>query len=101
MTAAHVTNKSFSPFLSTFFVIMALLVSVFFKMEVVREGYELVRLSRMEKQEIDKGRRLQTEYSKLLRPERLDRIATQKLALTRAQKAQVVLMASDEWTVRQ
>lgn len=101
MTMKCLSNRKFSPFLSTFFVISTLLLTVFLKMEIVREGYELLKLGHAEKQEIDKGRRLQTEYSKLLRPERLDRIATQKLALTRAQKAQVILMASGEWAVRQ
>jgi hypothetical protein len=33
-------------------------------------------------------------YARLTRPERLDHIGTQKLALVRAQKNQVVLMAA-------
>lgn len=98
---SNLSNRKFSPFLSVVIIIGTLLTTVIIKMEVVREGYELLKLGHYEKTEKDQSRRLQTEYSKLLRPERLDKIATQRLALSRVQKSQVVLMASGNWAVRQ
>ena len=98
---SNLTNKRFSPFLSTFFIVTTLLLTVFVKMEIVREGYEVLKVGHSERQEIDSGRRLLSEYSRLLRPKRLDQIATQKLDLVRAQKTQVVLMASKELAIRQ
>src|SRR5688572_9839315 len=98
---ANLSNKRFSPFLSVIIIIFTLLLSVIVKMEVVREGYEILKLGHQEKVQKDLSVRLQADYTKLLRPERLDKIATQRLSLSRVQKSQVVLMASGNWAVRQ
>ncbi len=94
-------KKNLAPFLSIFFLVVIGLTYVFVKMEAVRAGYNVVKLGRILK--IASGNKAEYDlvYAKLTRPERLDLIATQKLALARAQKSQVVLMAAQGFTVRQ
>ena len=87
-------KKRWLPFVSVFAVVVVMLASVFIKMEVVREGYELVRLGHFEKRASEEKALLQMSYAKLTRPERLDHIATSKLSMYRALKSQVVLMAA-------
>jgi hypothetical protein len=87
-------KKKLAPFISLLLLVGVGLSYVFVKMEVVRGGYELVRLGRLEK--IESGNKAQYDliYARLTRPERLDHIGTQRLALNKAQKNQVVLMAA-------
>ena len=67
---------------------------VFVKMETVRFSYEVVKLGRLQKMASDENASLELAYAKLTRPERLDHIGTQRLALVRAQRNQVIVMAS-------
>jgi len=87
-------KNTLAPFFSIFILVMIAVVSLFLKMEVVRQGYELVSIAHAQKTAAHENSGLELHYAKLTRPQRLDFIATQRLALNRAQKNQVVLMAS-------
>jgi hypothetical protein len=87
-------KKRIAPFFSIFILVIIGLSYVFVKMEAVTAGYNLVRLGHLHK--VASGNKAEYDliYARLTRPERLDHIGTQKLALVRAQKNQVVLMAA-------
>lgn len=90
------------PFISVMILVVIALISVFIKMEVVRLGYEILKLGHKTKTASEEKSRLEAQYAKLTRPSRLDKIGTEKLALGRAQKNQVIMMATQgEWAVRQ
>lgn len=90
------------PFISVVILVVVTLISVFIKMEVVRQGYEILSLGRKTKIASEEKSRLEVQYGKLTRPSRLDKIGTEKLALGRVQKNQVIMMATQgEWAVRQ
>jgi cell division protein FtsL len=87
-------EKKIAPFLSILILVLAALGTIFVKMETVRMGYDLVKLGRVQKLAADERSQLDVTYARLTRPERLDDIATSRLALARVQKNQVVLMAA-------
>ncbi|MBK9294575.1 MAG: histidine kinase [Oligoflexia bacterium] len=90
------------PFISIIILVSVALSTVFVKMEVVRLGYEILSMGRKTKQASEARSRLEVQYAKLTRPSRLDKIGTEKLALTRVQKNQVIMMAAQgELAVRQ
>jgi hypothetical protein len=95
-------KNDWNPFLSVLIMIFVGIACVFIKMEVVREGYETLRVGKALKIELDNQSRLEAQFAKLTRPSRLDKIGTQKLALAKLQKNQVVMMAGQgEVAVRQ
>ncbi len=95
-------RKGCAPFISVMILVLVGLACVFIKMEVVREGYDILRLGHIHKIATSEKSRLELKYAKLTRPSRLDKIGTTKLALSRAQKNQVVMMAgTGEFAVRQ
>lgn len=83
-----------APFISILVCVVVGLLFVFVKMETVKVSYDLVRLKHFEKVALDEKSHLDLVYAKLIRPERLDFIATQRLELARAQKDQVIMMAA-------
>jgi hypothetical protein len=87
-------KRSIKPFLSVILLVVIALGYLIVKMEVVRDSYDIVRMGRLLKLTRQEQSTLQSQYARLIRPQRLDRIATQRLLLTRVQKNQVVLMAS-------
>jgi hypothetical protein len=93
---SQVQQQRVAPFFSIFILVIVALGYVFFKMESVRVGYEVVRLGHLQRVAANEKASSELLYAKLIRPERLDVIGTQRLALARAQKGQVVVMASTE-----
>ena len=91
------SEKHYSPVVSVCTIVLVLLGLVFVKMEVVRMGYEVLRNGKLVAKERDVQRRLATQYSHLMRPERLDQIGTERLQLGRAEKTQVVLMSENRF----
>jgi hypothetical protein len=87
-------KKRLAPFISVLILVSIAVTSVFFKMEVVRQGYELLSLGHGQKISARQRSTLDLQYANLMRPQRLDSIATQHLSLARAHKNQVVVMAS-------
>jgi hypothetical protein len=98
---SHIQKARLAPFISIFFLSVIGLSYVFVKMETVRAGYDVVRLGHLQKVGASNKAEFDLIYARLTRPERLDHIGTQKLALSKAQKNQVVLMAAEGFTVRQ
>jgi len=91
---SHSQKKRIAPFFSLFLLVVIGVTYVFVKMEAVTEGYTLVRLGHLHKVASEERAEFDLIYARLTRPERLDHIGTQRLALTRAHKNQVVLMAA-------
>ena len=99
---SHLQKKKLAPFFSIFLLVVISLLYVFVKMESVRASYDVVRLGHLQKIAANEKATRELVYAKLIRPERLDQIGTRRLALSRAQKNQVVVMASTEtFTVAQ
>jgi hypothetical protein len=95
-------RQRFAPFISVFILVSIGLATVFIKMETLRMGYEVVRFGRLYKLASNDRESLGVSYAKLIRPERLDQIGKNRLALAKAQKNQVVLMATNgNFAVRQ
>jgi cell division protein FtsL len=96
------SGGSRAPFISVMILVFVGLLTVFIKMEVVRLGYEVLKLGHLYKMASEDKSRLEVHYAKLTRPSRLDKIAAEKLSLGRAQKNQVVMMtAQGELAIRQ
>ncbi len=94
--------QSWAPFLSVLILIFTGLACVFIKMEVVQEGYQILKTGRAVRELSDEKSRLEMQYAKLTRPSRLDKIGTERLALGKIQKNQVIMMAGHgEIAVRQ
>src|SRR4051812_46078948 len=99
---SHIQKKKLAPFVSIFLLVVVGLIYVFFKMETVRASYDVVRMGHLQKVAANERATRELIYAKLTRPERLDQIGTARLALVRAQKNQVVVMASTaDFTVNQ
>lgn len=77
-------------YLSLLFIVSALLSVVFLKMEARRIGYDLLKLSRMEKSLKDDRRKQELLYAKLIRPGRIEQIAKSSLDLKKAGRGRVV-----------
>jgi hypothetical protein len=92
---SHSQKTTFAPFVSVFFLVVIGLSYVFVKMETVRAGYDVVRFGHLLRVGSSDKAQLDLVYARLTRPERLDHIGTQRLALLKAQKNQVVLMAAE------
>ncbi len=98
---SHAQKAKLAPFISIFFLSIIGLSYVFVKMETVRAGYDVVRFGHQQKVNAGHKAELDLIYARLTRPERLDHIGTQRLALVKAQKSQVVLMAAEGFMIRQ
>jgi hypothetical protein len=85
--------ENLRPFLSVLLLIGTLLTVVFFKMEVRRMGYSVLRTSRTEKLAMDDHRFQNIAFRKLTRPGRIENIAQTKLALNKAGQGQVLQVA--------
>jgi hypothetical protein len=82
--------QNLRPFLSVLMLIATLLTIVFFKMEVRRMGYSILRASRAEKVAADNQRLQNIAFRRLSRPDRIENLAQSKLALTKAGRGQVL-----------
>ena len=85
--------QNLRPFLSVLMLISTLLAVVFFKMEVRRVGYSILRISRAEKLANDDHRLQNISFRKLTRPGRIESLAQTKLALNKAGQGQVLQVA--------
>lgn len=93
--------NSARPFMSVLIFIMSLFVIVFFKMEVRRMGYAVLRLSRFEKIAADHRRERILIYAKLVRPDRIEHIAQKQLFLSRPQSGQIIQMSGEHIALAQ
>lgn len=88
-------KQSYRPFVSVAIVIVTMLTVVFFKMEVTRLGYSLLRVSRAEKSAADQNRLRNIAFHRLTRPGRIESLAQTRLALTKAGQGQVLQVAGN------
>lgn len=80
------------PFLSVSFIALALFFVAFLKMEVRRLGYNVWRNAREERRLRDLDRDLQIQIARAVRPERMAKLASQKLTLKKADRGQIIQM---------
>lgn len=87
--------QNLRPFISVVMIIVTMLVVVFFKMEVRRSGYSLLKISRTEKAAADGNRIQNIAFRRLTRPGRIENLAQTRLALTKAGQGQVFQVAGN------
>jgi hypothetical protein len=87
--------QNLRPFLSVVLIILTMLTVVFFKMEVRRAGYSLLKISRSEKVAADDNRLQNIAFRRLTRPGRIENLAQTRLALTKAGQGQVFQVAGN------
>ena len=80
------------PFASVILVIATLLGTCFFKMEIRRAGYSVLKLSREERRIRDWQRQQTIRLAKITRPERVQAVAQNRLTLKRAESGQIIQM---------
>lgn len=91
---------SLKPYLSLLLVILTLFVIVFFKMEVRRKGYTLLKDTHQYKKLQDNKRLKVIEYAKITRPERVRQLALSKLTMNDASRGQIIQMSGKSVAVR-
>jgi hypothetical protein len=95
MSKASPVTQNLRPFLSVVMIIVTMLAVVFFKMEVRRAGYTLLKISRAEKTAADENRLQKIAFHRLTRPGRIENLAQTRLALTKAGQGQVFQVAGN------
>ena len=94
-------KESLKPFLSVIILLMTLLATVFFKMEVRRKGYSVLREFRSYKSLKDQVRLETIQYAKLVAPSRLNKVAVHKLTLQEPEYGQVIRISDDRVALKQ
>lgn len=89
------------PFISTSIIIVTLFALVFFKMEVRRVGYVVLKLSRQERRLRDQHREQVVQLAKILRPERLQNVAQSRFTLKKAESGQIIQMTDQGFALKQ
>ena len=80
------------PVLSILMIVATLLGLVFVQMEERRMGYAIFKMSRGYKEKVDERRGLEIQLAQSLRLEKLERLASKRLTLKRAQNHQVIYL---------
>ncbi len=87
------SKSDLKPFLSIVIIIFSLLTIVFSKMEVRRQGYALLKVSRLHKTKVEERRLVEMNLAKLTRPDRIEEYAQSRLALRKADRGQIIQLA--------
>lgn len=87
--------------ISVMIIVFALFSLVFCQMEVRREGYELLKLTRVYKSMQDENRLKVMRFAKVMRPERLRDLAVTRLTLNEAKSGQIIHMSGEKIALRQ
>lgn len=85
---------SFKPFISVSLIIGTLFSLVFLKMEERRMSYDILRLSRDYKKNIEIKKQKEITLAKLSRPQFVETVAKSKLTLKKAQENQIIHMTT-------
>ncbi len=93
--------NEFKPFLSLLIVVATLFGLVFFKMEVRRAGYSVLKLVREERRVRDQQREQLVQLAKILRPDRLQSVAQTRLTLKKAESGQIIQMTDQGIALKQ
>lgn len=89
------------PFLSVLIAITTALGVCFFKMEIRRTGYSVLKLSREERRMRDWQRQQTIHLAKMTRPERVQALAQNRLTLKRAESGQIIQMTEQGIALKQ
>jgi hypothetical protein len=98
---SHQQKMKIYPFMSVIFIIVALFSLVFVQMEVRRQGYILLKVTREYKSLQDEHRLKVMRYAKVMRPERLRDLAVSRLTLNDAKSGQIIHMSGERIALRQ
>lgn len=85
-------SNTLKPFLSVVLITLTLFTLAFFKMEIRRVGYSVLKLSREEKRLRDRHRQQVVQLAHVTRPERLRSLAQSRLTLRKAESGQIIQM---------
>ena len=95
------TMNDLRPFISTGVIIIAAFTLVFFKMEVRRVGYSVLKLARQERRLRDQHREQIVQLAKITRPERLQSVAQSRLTLKKDESGQIIQMTDTGIALKQ
>ena len=84
--------RELRPFLSILIVIATLFGLVIFKMDIRRVGYAVLKLSHEERKLRDLQRQQMITLATITRPDRLQKVAQNRLTLKRAETGQIIQM---------
>jgi cell division protein FtsL len=85
-------SEDAAPFVSVIIIVTTLFMVVFCKMELRRIGYQVLKLSRVERQMHDRERQQMIQLAKITQPERVQQVAQNRLTLKRAEAGQIIQM---------
>lgn len=83
------------PFLSLVFIVLTMFSMVFFKMEVRRMGYSVLKQTQNYKALRDRYRLQVMQYATITRPERVRRLAMSQLTLSDARNGQIIQLTGE------
>ena len=78
------------PFLSVLMIVSTLFAIVFFKMEERRLGYEILNLTRQQKQILEEKRVRTIQLARILRPQQVEKTAQSKFGVRKIQSNQII-----------
>lgn len=82
--------KNLKPFISVFIILTTLFSVVFIRMENRRIGYAIYDLNEIERKETQKQRVALLNLARMTSPERVRKLATEKLTFQSAKEGQVI-----------
>ncbi len=88
------------PFVSVVFIISTLFFLVFLQMEERRMGYEILKVTRVQKKMMEERRIKEMQLAKLTRPQQVERMATSKLTLRKIQASQIIHLSGAQPSFR-
>lgn len=89
------------PFLSVFILVVTLFSLVFLKMEVRRHSYAIWKSTREHQTLQNKNRWLRMELAKVMRPDRIRKLALSRLPLGEAKQGQVIQLDGEQIAIPQ
>jgi hypothetical protein len=87
--------KSIKPFLSIALLMCFLFIFAFIKMENRRLGYSFMKLAQKEKHLRNKQKEKSIQLTRMMGPERVQLLATQRLPMKKAGQGQIIQMTGD------
>lgn len=82
--------NSLKPFLSVFFIICSLFIVVFAKMEERRLGYAILKLTHIQRLEIEEKRAKVIQLAKINRPQHIEKVAQDRFTLKKVKSKQII-----------
>lgn len=96
----NVDVSSIRPFLSVITIVLTFLGIVFLQMEERRLGYLSLKSGRESRLLTAEKRSLEIQLAKMIRPQRLEKVAQDRLTLKRAHAGQIIQLTGEGLTPR-